>query len=171
MTMRLKPDIILMDVRMPNLDGVQATMRIHELYPSIKIIMLTTFKDDEYVKLALKAGAIGYLLKNIPPDELIKSVRMARNSVMQLSPEVASFLAQSDLDPGDALSDASNPIERLTLREREILQLILEAMGNKDIAKNLNLTEQTVKNYVHKLYEKLGITSRLELIKLMNLKP
>ena len=168
MAMKLQPDVILMDVRMPGMDGVQATRRIHELYPGIKIVMLTTFSDDDYVKVALKFGATGYLLKNIPPDELLRSVRGVRRSVAQISPEIMARLVTGGTEV--PVSGETIPLEILTQREREILELILKAQENHDIATTLGLTEQTVKNHIHKLYQKLGITNRLQLIKLMGLR-
>lgn len=155
--MKLRPDIILMDVRMPGMDGVQATREIHRLYPDIKILMLTTFQDDEYVKVALQFGALGYLLKNIQPDELIRSIRTVRRSVAQLSPEIMAKLVGG----GDQVPAF---LEALTPREKEILELCLRALGNQAIAAALGVSEQTVKNHIHNLYSKLGVTSRLELL-------
>jgi DNA-binding NarL/FixJ family response regulator len=168
MTSSLKPDLILMDVRMPGMDGVQAAIKIHEIYPAIKIMMLTTFSDDEYVKIALKGGAIGYLLKNIPPDDLIRSIRAVKTSAKQIAPEILNRLLNGDDEgmaterPGRMSTDA------LTQREREVLELMIGAMSNPDIAGNLGVSEQTVKNHIHNIYSKLGISSRLQLIKLMN---
>lgn len=166
--MKLQPDIILMDVRMPGMDGVQATMKIHELYPRIKIVMLTTFGDDDYVKIALKVGAIGYLLKNMPPDELIRSIRAVRHSVTQISQEILARLIQNGDMPESLLgTQAATHAEALTVREKEVLELILGAMSNQSIASHLGVSEQTVKNHIHNMYAKLGISSRLQLIKLM----
>lgn len=167
LAMKLQPDIILMDVRMPKLDGVQATRKIHELYPRISIVMLTTFDDDDYVEIALKFGATGYLLKNIPPEELILAVRSVRSGLTQISPEVVKRLLvrrqQGEAEP----LGAPDVIETLTHREREILELVVNAFENRQIAQHLGITEQTVKNYVHSLYEKLGVSNRIQLIKVL----
>lgn len=159
-TMKLKPDVILMDVRMPGIDGVQATREIHRLYPEVKILMLTTFQDDDYVKVALQYGALGYLLKNIQPEELIRAIRSVRHSVTQIAPEVLARLV------GGIPSEGPAVLEALTPREKEILELCLRALGNQAIAAALNVSEQTVKNHIHNLYAKLGVASRLELLKL-----
>lgn len=167
LAMKLQPDVILMDVRMPKLDGVQATRKIHELYPRISIVMLTTFDDDDYVEIALKFGATGYLLKNIPPEELILAVRSVRSGLTQISPEVVKRLLvrrqQGEAEP----LGAPAVIETLTHREREILELVINAFENRQIAQHLGITEQTVKNYVHSLYEKLGVSNRIQLIKVL----
>jgi len=162
---KLSPDVILMDVRMPRMDGVEATKKIHELYPRMQIVMLTTFDDDDYVEVALKQGAIGYLLKNIPPNELIRTLRSVRSGVSQISPEILErLLARREQEK------APKPIlaETLTRREREILDLITEAYENHQIAAHLGISEQTVKNYVHCLYEKLGVSNRIQLMKVVD---
>jgi DNA-binding NarL/FixJ family response regulator len=163
--MKLRPDIILMDVRMPMMDGVQATRAIHEMYPRIKIVMLTTFADDDYYKVAMKFGAVGYLLKNIPPDELIRSIRAIKSSITQVSPEIMEKL----IGGGESLPESGDAavIETLTVREKEILQLIIDAYENRQIAEHLGVSLQTVKNHIHNLYEKLGVGSRLQLIKVL----
>jgi len=163
---KLRPDMVLMDVRMPGLDGVQATRQILELYPKTKIIMLTTFDDDDYVRQALKFGACGYLLKNVRPANLVQSIRMVRESIIQLSPEIAGRLLVEVDYPG-APSSGRVFLERLTQREREVLGLLVEAKENLQIADILGISEQTVKNHVHHLYEKLGVSNRLQLIKVL----
>ena len=160
----LQPEVVLMDVRMPRMDGVQATREIHQLYPRMKIVMLTTFEDDDYFRVALEFGAIGYLLKNIPPQELIQSIRAIRTSVAQVSPEMMKRLVRREGAP------ATGPLavlESLTQREKEILELLLDALENRDIAQKLGISEQTVKNHVHNLYEKLDVGSRIQLIRVM----
>lgn len=164
-----QPEIILMDVRMPEMDGVKATKIIHEIDSSIKIVMLTTFSDDQYVKAAIRHGAIGYLLKNIPPQELIKSIRSINNGVVQISPSVAKRLALNGEIPPEVVHAEERVFrEPLTRREKEVLQLILKANDNKEIAEFLNVAEQTARNYVHNLYSKLAVSSRTQLLKLMN---
>jgi DNA-binding NarL/FixJ family response regulator len=163
----LAPDVILMDVRMPRMDGVQAARRIHELHPAARIVMLTTFDDDDYVEVALKFGAIGYLLKNIPPNELIRALRSVRSGVTQISPEILEKLLSRRDQAKAAHPGHLPPGETLTNREREILDLIADAYENHQIATRLGISEQTVKNYVHSLYEKLGVSNRIQLMKIM----
>jgi DNA-binding NarL/FixJ family response regulator len=162
---KLRPDVILMDVRMPVLDGVQATRRIHELYPRARIVMLTTFDDDDYVQVALRFGAVGYLLKNIPPDELMGAVRAVMSGVSAMSPEVLT--RATGRGDSAAATETDAVLEHLTRREREILELVIDAMENSEIAGHLGISEQTVKNHVHNLYEKLGVGNRLQLIKVL----
>lgn len=168
--MKLRPDIILMDVRMPRMDGVQATRRIHEMYPRIKIVMLTTFSDDDYYKVAMRFGAVGYLLKNIPPNELIRSLRAVRQSASLISPEIVKKLIAEDGEEPVAEEGAAF-CESLTVREKEILNLILDAYENSQIAAHLGVSPQTVKNHIHNLYEKLGVSNRIQLIKVMGRTP
>jgi DNA-binding NarL/FixJ family response regulator len=167
LAMKLSPDLILMDVRMPRLDGVQATRQIHELYPKMKIVMLTTFEDDDYFKVALQFGAVGYLLKNIPPEELIRSIRAIRGSIPPVSPEMVKRLISHGGSGDYAAERPLAALESLTTREKEILDLLLNAYENKDISRHLGISEQTVKNHVHNLYEKLNVSNRIQLIKVM----
>jgi len=162
-----RPHIVLMDVRMPKMDGVQATRAIHAAHPDVKIVMLTTFADDDYYKVALKCGAVGYLLKNIPPDELIRSIRAVKNSITQISPEIVDKLIERGAGGAEDVEGPDAFCESLTGREREILELVLTARDNREIASHLGVSEQTVKNHVHNLYEKLGVSNRLQLIKVM----
>jgi len=130
-------------------------------------VMLTTFDDDDYVEVALKFGAIGYLLKNIPPNELIRALRSVRSGVTQISPEIMEKLLSRRDQVKAAQPGHLPPGEALTRREREILDLIVDAYENHQIAIHLGISEQTVKNYVHCLYEKLGVSNRIQLMKIM----
>lgn len=168
------PDVMLIDVRMPGMDGVQACREIHQNNPAIRIVMLTTYDDDHYVRDAMKYGAIGYLLKSIPPSELIASVRVARAGTIQISPEVATkVLAEGAQDLVSTSSRATMPEEiremydTLTQREREVLALLTKAYDNAQIAAALEIAEQTVKNYVHAIYDKFYVKSRMQLIQLV----
>ena len=164
-----KPDIILMDVRMPNLDGVKATKIIHEKYPHIKIVMFTTFQDDDYVKKALSYGAIGYLLKNRPPMELIHSLHAVVSGIMQIDPEVAVKLIDRGVNKPIYEQEMLSQYRSLTLREKDTLNLLLQAYDNKEIAEQLNIQEQSVRNYIHNIYSKMGFSNRYEIIKVMDI--
>jgi len=182
MAAELKPDIILMDIRMPEMDGVEAVRRINPLFPEIKIIMLSTYKEDALVRSALIAGACGYLLKDISPTELITAIRAIKSGVMQISPDVAQNLVQAryNVDRGESPpglpSNAKAVLEsepfkwlgQLTKREREIFTLIATGYDNDQIAEKLYLAEQTVRNHVSTIYSKLGVKDRFEIIRLAN---
>jgi DNA-binding NarL/FixJ family response regulator len=162
---RDRPDIILLDVRMPKQDGVVTARRIHELYPAIKVIMLTTFQDDKYVKEALRWGAIGYLLKSIPPDELIKSIRAVSRSITQISPEIMVKLVRDAGVPERHMGGAESLEEILTKRELEILSLLIRAYDNRSIADKLCISEGTAKNHIHNIYDKFAVSNRYQLIR------
>ena len=169
----LKPDIILMDVRMPVMDGVQATGIIHASLPDIRIMMLTTFDDDAYVHDALEGGAVGYLLKNMPSDDLISSIRAVNAGTMQISPSIAAQLVSgsgSTHEPGsrpesDHRGEPEYSIDSLSRREREILYLMSRGYDNVHIAARLFLAEQTVKNHISRIYKKLNIHDRMAAMK------
>ena len=161
-----KPDVILMDVRMPEMDGVQCTRMIKERYPQIKIIILTTFDDDEFVFSALKYGASGYLLKGISMDELEKAIRNVHQGGAMINPGIASKvvelfseMAQSNYD---IMIEAEN-VDELTDGEWEIIKLIGRGMSNKEIAKAISLSEGTVRNYLSSILNKLNLRDRTQL--------
>jgi DNA-binding NarL/FixJ family response regulator len=163
-----KPHIVLMDVRMPELDGVQATRVIHEMHPDIKILMLSTFQDDDYVRQAMRYGAVGYLLKNITPDEVARAIRAVMAGIIQISPAAARALMRKEAAPSPAIDDElATIVEGLTKREREVLALLAAANENQEIARTLGVSEQTARNYVHNLYPKLGVSNRTQLQKLL----
>jgi DNA-binding NarL/FixJ family response regulator len=172
-----QPDIILMDVRMPDMDGVEAIKIIHEAYPDIHVLMLTTFDDDVYVVEALNHGAAGYLLKDIPPEELIVSLRAVCSGSIIISPQVANKVLRAregETAPEEsagirpAPSGENSFLRILSRREIEILRLIGEGADNVLIAKKLFIAEQTVKNYVSVIYSKLHVHSRMQAMKLAN---
>jgi len=156
------PDVVLLDVRMPVMDGVQAAGKIHNLLPQVKIIMLTTFDDDTYVHEAIAAGAVGYLLKDISTEELISSIRAVHHGAVLVSSTVAHKLFQR---PPELQSAALSPdtlaiLKELSKREIEILRLLVRGLENKEIAEKLFAAEQTIKNAVSAIYTKLGVENR-----------
>jgi DNA-binding NarL/FixJ family response regulator len=161
------PDIVLMDVRMPEMSGVDAAKMIHERYPAVRILMFTTFDDDEYVQSALRYGAIGYLLKNRPPMELINSIRAVRDGVLQIDPNVAQALLSRGEPSRHGSSEIFELISTLTRREKEVLHLIAQALDNRQIADHLCVAEQTARNYIHSIYQKLGTSNRFEIAKIL----
>lgn len=171
-----QPDIILMDLRMPVMDGVTAVKRIKAEFPAVKIIMLSTYDEDDGVRSALLAGASGYLLKEISPTELIISIRALASGVMQISPSIAQRLIQNTyVEPSATSEKAENHfseqlewLKTLTKREREIFALIATGHDNNDIAEKLGLAVQTVRNQVSIVYSKLGVNDRFEIIQLAN---
>ncbi|MDR3247977.1 MAG: response regulator transcription factor [Treponema sp.] len=168
----IHPDIILMDVLMPEMDGVEALSTIKSKHPEIKIIMLSTYKDDEYVRAALLAGASGYLLKDISPMELITVIRALKNNIIQISPEIARSIVEYKTPNNKKYTEndlgALLWIKTLTRREREIFSLLATGFDNKQIANKLCLAIQTVKNHVSVIYSKLGIKDRFEIIRMAN---
>lgn len=156
---RLQPDVVLMDLLMPKLDGVAATGVIKQRWPQIRVIALTSFKEKEYVEGALKAGAGGYLLKNVSADELVSAVRRAFAGQPSLSPEAAQVLIQKVNEP-------AQPGLEMTEREREVLALMVEGLSNNKIAERLTINPSTVKFHVSNILSKLGVSSRTEAVAL-----
>ncbi len=160
---RHQPDVVLMDIRMPHMDGVEATRRILHAYPQARIIILTTFDDDEYVFEALRAGALGYLLKDVSAAELAEAIRTVAAGGALIEPSVArKVIAEfARLKPPVHPLDAGLR-EPLTERESEILALLAQGLSNKAIAARLYLAEGTVKNYVSNIFDKLGVSDRTQ---------
>lgn len=160
----LTPDVILMDVRMPVLDGVQATKAIRQQVPSCQILMLTTFDDEEYVIKALQAGARGYLLKDIPVDDLAQAVRLTHAGIYQLDPSVAGSLVRKlgEQKVEDVETAVPPPNHDLTGRELEVLRLIATGATNREIADQLVVSEGTVKNHVSSILNRLGLRDRVQ---------
>jgi DNA-binding NarL/FixJ family response regulator len=176
----LCPDVILMDVRMPVMDGVVATGEVRRSLPSCRILMLTTFDDDEYVIAALQAGASGYLLKDLPAPDLASAVQAVYKGIYQLDPAVASKVIAALSRPqtsdsakhsgavastSGAMSDAGTPSPgpaELTGREVEVLRLIAKGAANREIAEQLVISEGTVKNHISNILSRLGLRDRTQ---------
>jgi two-component system, NarL family, response regulator LiaR len=154
---RLRPNVILMDLVMPQLGGVAAMRRLREEVPDARVIVLTSFLDDDKLLPALRAGAAGYLLKNAEPQELARAVRAAHSGEAVLDPVVAARLVETL-----AAADGQEPLDRLTPREREVLVLVGRGFSNKRIAKELGIAEKTVKTHVGHVLAKLGVTDRTQ---------
>jgi DNA-binding NarL/FixJ family response regulator len=155
----LKPDLILMDLVMPEMDGIQATKMIKTEMPEIKIMMLTSFSDQDHVIPALEAGASGYQLKDIEPDALIKCIRKIMSGENQLHPKATSHLLAN---LSNKESNEKNSLEQLTKRELDVLKEIARGKSNKEIASTLFITEKTVKTHVSNLLAKLELADRTQ---------
>ena len=153
------PDVILMDMIMPDMDGVAATSAIRQQFPQVQIIALTSFKEGNLVKKALEAGAIGYLLKDVMADELAAAIRAAYSGRATLSPDVVQEMVQTANQPQVLILD-------LTEREREVLALMVEGLNNTQIAGRLTVSPATVKSHVSNILSKLMVTSRTEAVTL-----
>lgn len=159
----LKPDVILMDIRMPQTDGVSATKQIVGKMPQTKVLVLTTFDDDEYIVQAMQAGASGYLLKDLPSEQLASAVRAVHQGYTQLGPTITTKII-SRLNSGGQQAEAtkSTLAELFTGRELEVLQLLGQGKSNKEIAQKLFITEGTVKNHITRILSQLNVRSRTE---------
>jgi NarL family two-component system response regulator LiaR len=153
------PDVILMDMVMPDMDGAAATRTIRQQFPQVQVIALTSFKEGDLVKNALEAGAIGYLLKDVSADELAGAIRAAHAGRATLSPEAAQALVETANQPPAPGLD-------LTEREREVLALMVEGLNNTQIAGRLTVSTSTVKSHVSNILSKLGVASRTEAVSL-----
>ena len=156
-TRQLLPDVVLMDLLMPEMDGIEATRRIRSLSPSTKVIILTTFAEDDKVFPSIKAGALGYLLKDVSPADLIKAIQGAHRGEAQLNPEIAKKL----MDEFSARPDKPTSDE-LTERELEVLRIIARGRSNREIATELVLSEKTVKTHVSNILSKLHLSDRTQ---------
>ena len=158
----LKPDLILMDITMPEMDGLEATRRIKERWPEINILVLTMHRSDEYFFEILKAGASGYILKTADTEELLQAARATARGDVFLNPSMAKKLLGEYLNQMDKASDADD--NALSLREKEILQFLVEGYSNKEIAEKLFISPSTVNTHRSNLMSKLGLSTRRELI-------
>ena len=149
-----EPDVVLMDLSMPNVDGIEATRRVGEACPGCRVVVLTSFSDRERILQALDAGAVGYLLKDAEPDELVRGVRAAARGESPLNPKVAGALIAARAEPR---ANAA-----LSAREREVLELVAEGLPNKLIARRLEISEKTVKAHLTRVFSELGVTDRTQ---------
>lgn len=156
-------DLVLMDIRMPVMDGVRCSAELKKRWPDLKIIMLTTFKDDAYIKQAMKNGAAGYLLKSQPADAIIATLRTAEKGSVVMSGEVAEKLSMMLGKSVEEKGHLSEIDEALTKREKDVLTLIAKGRSNKEIAEVLFLSEGTVRNNVTRMLEKLELRTRTQL--------
>ena len=155
-----RPDVVLMDLKMPVMNGIHATREIKKLYPDIKVLVLTTFGDDEWVFDAIRSGADGYLLKGTPRDELIRAVEGTASGQTHIDPNVAGkILSHVASSPGDRDTTVA---EALSDRELDVLKLLAEGHTNAEIAERLYLTRGTVRNYVSAILAKLGVEDRTQ---------
>jgi len=161
---RLDPQVVLMDLRMPVLDGVTATRRLHEAQPDCRVIVLTTFDDDEYVFEGLRAGAVGYLLKDVPSEKLVEAIRAAAGGESFLQPSVAAKVVAEFARLAEQASAKPAPTlaEPLSGRELEVLRLVARGASNKEIAGALFIAEGTVKNHLTSILGKLGARDRTQ---------
>ena len=174
------PDVILMDIRMPRMDGIVATQALRERWPDSHVVMLTTFDDTELIHAGLRAGALGYSLKDITAEQLAMTVRTAASGQVLLQPDIASKVLSAFAPaapsratlpsvsvplsslPGSSYMDSTVYVEQLTEREREILALVAKGASNRQVAENLYLTEGTVKNHMSSILSKLGVRDRTQ---------
>jgi DNA-binding NarL/FixJ family response regulator len=160
-----RPDVVLMDIRMPELDGLEATERIlAESGERTRVIVLTTFDPDEYIYRALRAGASGFLLKDIPPEDLVAAVRTVADGGALLGPGITRRLIEQFARQGGANPALAERIERLTAREREVLRCVGGGLNNQEIAETLGIGAATVKTHVSSLLSKLGLRDRAQAV-------
>ena len=161
----LMPDVVLMDVRMPRHTGIEAAREIKDLLPHVKILMLTISDDEADLYDAIKAGASGYLLKEIPIEEVADAIRSVWQGQSRISPSMASKLLTEFANMSKQTTDRPQmPAPKLTDREMEVLKLVAQGMNNRDIAKDLFISENTVKNHIRNILEKLHLHSRMEAV-------
>jgi len=155
---KCQPDIVLMDIQLPDISGIECTARLKQLLPAVQIIMVTVYEDTERIYKALRAGACGYLLKRCSPEELVFAIREVRQGGAPMSREIARKVIASFREPATNVSE----VEGLSPREREILELLANGHPNKEIAARLGLTDGTVRWHLRHVYNKLHVRSRME---------
>ena len=162
LTQTLHPDLVLMDLKMPEMNGVQATKLIHERFPQVRVLVLTTYDEDDWVIDAVRAGAAGYLLKDTPQEALIEAIVDTVKGRSHIDPQVAGKILNQVARPPTVSPLDKSVLSQLSDREREVLQLLATGLSNTDIAHRLFLSEGTVKNYISTIFSKLGVTDRTQ---------
>jgi DNA-binding NarL/FixJ family response regulator len=163
-TRRLRPDVVLMDVRMPGLDGIEATRRVCASGVSSRVVILTTYDLDEYVFDALAAGATGFLLKHVPPEELVHGVRVAAAGDALLAPSITRRLVEEFARQRAPVRSSGTELPTLTEREREVLRLLGRGLSNQEIADELKVGEATIKTHVAHVLDKLDLRDRVQAV-------
>jgi DNA-binding NarL/FixJ family response regulator len=163
LTDELKPDIVIMDIAMPKLNGIEATKQIKASHPGVAVLILSAYDDDEYVFALLKAGAAGYLLKNVSGDELTSAINAVAKGEPVLDPAIARKVINYFTAPGE-VRVSEKPSEHLSNRETAIIKLAAIGMTNKDIAKRLHLSNRTIEGHMRTIFNKLGVGSRTEAV-------
>jgi DNA-binding NarL/FixJ family response regulator len=161
---RVKPDVAVMDIRMPGIDGIEATRRLLVHPEAPRVLVLTTFGEDEYVYDALRAGASGFLLKDAPPEELVTAIRAVARGDALLGPAVTRRVIEAFVRSRPPTQTAAGIVERLTARELEVLMLVARGLSNAEIAEQLVVSEATVKTHVARLLTKLDLRDRVHAV-------
>ena len=160
----LRPDVVLMDIRMPVLDGIEATRRIVNARPATRVLMLTTFGLDGYVYDALRVGASGFMLKDAPPEEIVAAVRIVANGEALLAPAVTRAVIEEFARRESPARPAPPALDELTPREREVLELLARGLSNPEICRQLVVSEATTKTHVARILQKLGLRDRIQAV-------
>ncbi len=158
----LQPDVILMDIRMPVMDGIEATSKIHQAQPHIQILMLTTFDDDDYIVRALQVGACGYLLKNLPAKDLAQAIKLAHVGIFQLAPSIAGKLIGNFNQISPQATPSAEVMQTLTKREIDVLRCLAHGETNQEIAAKLVISVGTVKSHVSSILSRLDLKDRIQ---------
>lgn len=157
---RQAPDVVLMDIHLPNRSGVECTLRLKQLLPAVQVIMITVYTDIDTIFKALRAGASGYLLKRSPPEKILEAISEVRQGGAPMTREIARKVVEAFKEPVETAPTVSN----LTRRENEVLELLSQGFGNKEIAQSLSISNDTVRYHLKQIYEKLHVRSRTEAV-------